>query len=437
MINIPSTIHDPSYRYKMPKMNLKVEGKGNGIATNVTNLDEVAKSLRVPVAYPLKFFGIELGTLTKTKPDSYIVNGKHDIATLETTLNKFIEKYILCPVCKLPEIKLKVKKDSISATCRSCGKVSKLDSVHKLATYILKNPPKDGSEFSTDKGKKKDKAKDHDEKKHKPTHGKEGKTKDSKENEDEKLPEALTLESPEIQESVKRIREYKDAQKRTATELVDQISNICISQGLKGDLRYYVAIHGLYDEKFLYQWNQEESSKEALKIMVNNEAKGQYWVLLALERFTLQSHSVALAQHINTILKCFYDYEILEEETILKCYGKEGANKTLSSGKSYNPAISSDFKAQVAPFINWLKEAEEDEDENETEENAKEGEDSRAEDEKTRKQRELIAEQQQQQEKQLQENKEKIAEAKESEGPKPLNILDIKTESSAASLDDL
>ena len=72
----------------MPKLNLKVEGKGNGIMTNITNLDEVAKALRVPLAYPLKFFGIELGSLTKTKSDSYIVNGKHDIATMETTLNK-------------------------------------------------------------------------------------------------------------------------------------------------------------------------------------------------------------------------------------------------------------------------------------------------------------------------------------------------------------
>lgn len=345
---------------------------------------------------------------------------------------------MLCPLCRLPEIKLKVKKDSISATCRSCGKISKLDSVHRLATYILKNPPKDKSEFSTDKGKKKDKAKDHDEKKPKPAHGKEGKAKDGREDEEEKLPEALTLESAEIVESVKRIGEYKNAQKRTAAELVDQISNVCISQGLKGDLRYYVAVHGLYDDKFLYQWNQEESSKEALKIMVANEAKGQYWVLLALERFILQSHSVALAQHINTILKCFYDYEILEEETILKCYGREGTSKTLSSGKSYNPAISSDFKAQAAPFINWLKEAEEGDDDSDTEENTKETKDAKPEeDDKTRKQRELIAEQQKQQEQQLQENKEKVAEAKESEGPKPLNILDIKTESAAASLDDL
>ena len=45
------------HRYKMPKMILKIEGKGNGIKTNIVNLVEVAKSLRVPTAYPLKYMG--------------------------------------------------------------------------------------------------------------------------------------------------------------------------------------------------------------------------------------------------------------------------------------------------------------------------------------------------------------------------------------------
>jgi translation initiation factor 5 len=46
MINIPSYITDPNYRYRMPKMILKIEGKGNGIKTNITNLVDVAQSLR-------------------------------------------------------------------------------------------------------------------------------------------------------------------------------------------------------------------------------------------------------------------------------------------------------------------------------------------------------------------------------------------------------
>jgi len=51
LLNIPSYIDDPSYRYQMPALQLKIEGKGNGIKTNIVNLVEVAKALRVPTEY--------------------------------------------------------------------------------------------------------------------------------------------------------------------------------------------------------------------------------------------------------------------------------------------------------------------------------------------------------------------------------------------------
>lgn len=47
VVNIPSTIQDHNYRYKMPRMILKIEGKGNGIKTNITNLVDVAIALDV------------------------------------------------------------------------------------------------------------------------------------------------------------------------------------------------------------------------------------------------------------------------------------------------------------------------------------------------------------------------------------------------------
>ena len=36
-------------------MQLKTEGKGNGIKTNIMNLNEVAKSLRVPIECTKKY----------------------------------------------------------------------------------------------------------------------------------------------------------------------------------------------------------------------------------------------------------------------------------------------------------------------------------------------------------------------------------------------
>ncbi len=57
MLNIPSTVQDPKYRYRMAKMQLKIESKGNGIKTNIVNLNDIARDLRTDPQYILKYFG--------------------------------------------------------------------------------------------------------------------------------------------------------------------------------------------------------------------------------------------------------------------------------------------------------------------------------------------------------------------------------------------
>lgn len=47
---------------------------------------------------------------------------------------------------------MKIKKGVIKSKCNACGAKPTLDNNHKLATYIIKNPPKDVREI-TDKEK--------------------------------------------------------------------------------------------------------------------------------------------------------------------------------------------------------------------------------------------------------------------------------------------
>lgn len=135
---------DAFYRYKMPKMITKIEGRGNGIKTNIVNMVDIAKALARPAAYTTKYFGCELGAQSKfdEKTGTSLVNGSHETAKLAGLLENFIKKYVQCYGCGNPETEILITKTQmIQLKCAACGFVSDVDMRDKLTTFILKNPP--------------------------------------------------------------------------------------------------------------------------------------------------------------------------------------------------------------------------------------------------------------------------------------------------------
>ena len=116
-LNVNRNVQDSFYRYKMPRLVAKVEGKGNGIKTVIVNMVDVARALARPPTYVTKYFGCELGAQTQfdIKAERYIVNGCHDGAKLQDMLDGFIKRFVLCEQCDNPETVLKVR--SISVPC--------------------------------------------------------------------------------------------------------------------------------------------------------------------------------------------------------------------------------------------------------------------------------------------------------------------------------
>lgn len=148
-VNIPRSIQDPNYRYQMPILQMRIEGKGINIHTTLLNLKEVAKSLRTNPEYILKFFGYELSIQINDKNDVVYLNGEISESDVWKVLDRFIEKFILCSLCKLPEMFISLSPDerSLVGRCFSCGKKTAIDSIHKLSAYIIRNPPQNQSEF--------------------------------------------------------------------------------------------------------------------------------------------------------------------------------------------------------------------------------------------------------------------------------------------------
>lgn len=152
-VNIRRDVSDPFYRYKMEKLQSKIEGKGNGIKTVVVNLSNVADQLARPPNYVIKYFGFELGAQTNIDPkdDRWIINGAHDANKLQDYLDGFINKYVLCKDCKNPETVVQIKDGDILLDCKACGQRTHADIRHKLGSYILKNAPKKGKKDKSTK----------------------------------------------------------------------------------------------------------------------------------------------------------------------------------------------------------------------------------------------------------------------------------------------
>jgi len=404
-LNVNTSVDDQFYRYKMPRLQAKVEGKGNGIKTVVVNAVDVAKALSRPATYPIKFFGCELGAQTQfdIKHDRYIVNGSHDATRLQDLLDGFIKKFVLCPACDNPETTLNPnqKKQTITQRCKACGNSGMLDMRHKLTTFILRNPPDaplDGSGGGK-KGKKNKKEKegqaDAANGKHKPSEngdapppeveGRDGEKievpsekkncntsnggSNSDEDDDDWGEEDLTEEAREA-----RMRELGDAVKKlTMTDdlekpeeermrmFAEYLQKKMTEGNLKGavkelqteadrleirDKAPLVFCDRIFNAKIL---NQIKEHRLLLLSFCGNNTRAQKSLLKGIEILIgMPEHSAVLIPKVAHILKALYDSDIAEEEAIL-----DWARKPSKKDNSI------EIRAKADPFIKWLAEAEE------------------------------------------------------------------------------
>jgi translation initiation factor 5 len=113
------------------------------------NLQDVAKALFIEPSVILRYFGYALGTKTKIETDpksaeiiSIEINGEFHIDDTLKQLDNFIDEFILCGKCRLPEMALLVENEVAFGLCNSCGHETQIIQTHKLSKYLIKNPPK-------------------------------------------------------------------------------------------------------------------------------------------------------------------------------------------------------------------------------------------------------------------------------------------------------
>jgi len=115
-----NNINDTFYRYKMSPLNVvKQRNK-----TVIDNLVKVAADLDRDPKTIVDYFKKKFNTSFTYKND--ILSTTTDITydKFELALRDFIESYVLCGTCKLPETELTINKDKILLNCKCCSNKS-------------------------------------------------------------------------------------------------------------------------------------------------------------------------------------------------------------------------------------------------------------------------------------------------------------------------
>ncbi|XP_043481593.1 eukaryotic translation initiation factor 5 [Leptopilina heterotoma] len=396
-LNVNRNVSDAFYRYKMPRIQAKVEGKGNGIKTVIVNMVEVAKAIGRPATYPTKYFGCELGAQTQFdfKNERFIVNGSHDATKLQDLLDGFIRKYVLCPSCDNPETELLVsaKKGTISQGCKACGHHGLLETNHKLNTYILKNPPSlnpaaQGSSLTEGKRGKRSK-------KNGDVNGDRSGSPDNETSTTDIVVEApVKMANEDDDDSNWAVDVSEEAVRARLQDLTDGAKGMTISDDLEKTEKermdiFYKLVKCRRDAGQLDNPKELVSEAERLEIktkaplvlaellfdqgiaaqikkhrllllrFTHGDSKAQKYLLRGIEQI-IALHKDVLMPKVPGIFKLFYDSDILEEKAFLEWESKV-------SKKNVSKDLSQEIHDKAAPFITWLKEAEEEESESEEE----------------------------------------------------------------------
>ncbi|XP_062858262.1 eukaryotic translation initiation factor 5 [Trichomycterus rosablanca] len=400
-VNVNRSVTDQFYRYKMPRLIAKVEGKGNGIKTVLVNMVDVAKALNRPPTYPTKFFGCELGAQTQfdAKNDRYIVNGSHEANKLQDMLDGFIRKFILCPECDNPETDLHVnaKKQTIGNSCKACGYRGMLDTRHKLCTFILKNPPGTENESGSvkkdkeKKNRKKDKENGSSSGDADKNNGIDAPDAVDGNDDDEDWAEETTEEAQrrrmeEISEHAKGLTLSDDLEKTVEDRVnifysfvkqkkeqgvIDSADKDILAEAERLEVR---AMGPLILSELLFDENIREQIKKYKRHFLrfcHNDKKSQKYLLGGFECLVKLHHSQLLPR-VAIILKDLYDADLLEEDVIL-AWAEKVSKKYVSK------ELAKEIHAKAEPFVKWLKEAEEESEGSEEEEEEEEEEDENVE----------------------------------------------------------
>ena len=143
---------DESYRYKAPKPIVKIGGRGNGIYSELTNIDEIAQCLSHPKEIICKYISSISGSNYIAAKNT--LTGTYNSEDIESILLTYTKSVVLCPVCNIPETIPELEKGNLIFKCYSCKSNSIIKPIGKVdkALNIIEKYLKAGKKWEIKKG---------------------------------------------------------------------------------------------------------------------------------------------------------------------------------------------------------------------------------------------------------------------------------------------
>jgi translation initiation factor 2 subunit 2 len=92
-----------------------------GMRTVIYNFKEVADALNRDPQHLLKFLTGEMATAATIQGSRVIFQGKFSEDTFERLIQRYMESFVVCPVCKRPDTKIVKEKRLSFLVCEACG----------------------------------------------------------------------------------------------------------------------------------------------------------------------------------------------------------------------------------------------------------------------------------------------------------------------------
>lgn len=92
-----------------------------GMRTIIYNFKEVANALEREPMHVLKYLSGEMATAATMQESRAIFQGKFQRDTFDRLLQRYLESYVVCSICKRPDTRIVKEKRLSFLVCEACG----------------------------------------------------------------------------------------------------------------------------------------------------------------------------------------------------------------------------------------------------------------------------------------------------------------------------